>query len=199
MKRIDFWFSIGSTYSYLTVMRLHQVARETGAEIAWRPFNVREMMVAQDNIPFAKKPAKAAYMWRDIERRAAKYGHSPRLPAPYPLDNLALANQVALVGMAEGWGPVYVVESYKRWFEAGEMAGSEPNLSTSIAAAGEDPDRVLARAESAEMVEALVHETAVATDLGLFGVPAFVVEGELFWGDDRLDDALSWAREGRVV
>ena len=79
------------------------------------------------------------------------------------------------------------------------MAGSEPNLSASIAAAGEDPDRVLARAESEEIVEALVHQTAVATDLGLFGVPSFVVEGELFWGDDRLDDALSWAREGRVV
>ncbi len=111
MQHIDFWFSIGSIYSCLTGMRLGDVARATGAAFTWRPFNVREMMIAQDNIPFAKKPAKTAYMWRDIARRAAKYGLAAQLPAPYPLDNLALANQVALVGMAEGWGAACVVET----------------------------------------------------------------------------------------
>ena len=199
MKPIDFWFSIGSTYSFLTVMRLDAVARETGGRFTWRPFNVREMMIAQENIPFANKPAKSAYMWRDIERRCGRYGLEARLPAPYPLDNLALANQVALVGMAEGWGKAYVIETYRRWFQEGQMAGSEPNLSASIVAVGQEPDRVLARAESDETVGALAEATAEAARLGLFGVPAFVVEGELFWGDDRLDDAISWAREGCVV
>ncbi len=199
MKQIDFWFSIGSTYTYLTVMRLDAVAQETGADFTWRPFNVREMMNAQDNIPFAKKPAKATYMWRDIERRCAKYGLAARLPVPYPLDNLALANQVALIGMSEGWGRVYVIETYRRWFQEGQMAGNEPNLSASLRAAGQDPDRVLPLAESRATVTALAEATDEAARLGLFGVPSFVVEGELFWGDDRLDDALSWAREGRVV
>ncbi|WP_369596659.1 DsbA family protein [Maritimibacter sp. HL-12] len=150
-------------------------------------------------MPFAKKPAKAAYMWRDIARRAEAYGLTPMLPAPYPLDNLALANQVALVGMREGWGKAYVIETYRSWFEQGEPAGSEPNLSQSLAAVGQDPDRVIAQAESDEGIAALAAETAEAVRLGLFGVPAFVVEGELFWGDDRLDDAISWAREGRVI
>lgn len=199
MKQIDFWFSIGSTYTFLTVMRLGEVAREASAAFTWRPFNVREMMIAQDNIPFARKPAKAAYMWRDIERRCDKYGLDARLPAPYPLDNLALANQVALVGMEEGWGETYVIETYRRWFRDGQMAGSEPNLSASIRVTGEDPDRVLALAEDEHHVAALSGATATATALGLFGVPSFVVGEEVFWGDDRLDDAISWAREGRVV
>lgn len=138
-------------------------------------------------------------MWRDIARRAEAYGLTPMLPAPYPLDNLALANQVALVGMREGWGKAYVIETYRSWFEQGEPAGSEPNLSQSLAAVGQDPDRVIAQAESDEGIAALAAETAEAVRLGLFGVPAFVVEGELFWGDDRLDDAISWAREGRVI
>jgi len=181
------------------VMRLDAVARDTGATFNWRPFNVREMMMAQNNIPFANKPAKAAYMWRDIERRAAKYGLSPKLPAPYPLENLALANQVALVGMDEGWGVLYVIETYRRWFEQGEPAGNEPNLSASLVAAGQDPARVLALAESEEGVAALAAATAKAEGLGLFGVPAFVVDGEVFWGDDRLEDAISWAKAGRVV
>jgi len=81
---IDFWFSIGSTYSYLTVMRLAEVAAATGIDFVWRPFNVRAIMIAQNNIPFANKPVKAAYMWRDIARHAAKYGLSPNSPHPIP-------------------------------------------------------------------------------------------------------------------
>lgn len=199
MKDIDFWFSIGSTYSYLTIMRLDAVAEREGVRFNWRPFNVREMMIEQDNIPFAKKPAKAAYMWRDLERRCGKYGLTAALPAPYPLDFLALANQVALVGMEEGWGRHYVIETYKRWFQQGQMAGSEPNLSSSLVAVGQDPERVLRLAESDQTLAALEKATREAVALGLFGVPSFVVGAELFWGDDRLDDAISWARGGRVI
>jgi 2-hydroxychromene-2-carboxylate isomerase len=67
---MDFWFSIGSTYSYLSVMRLDRVEQETGVVFNWRPFNVREIMLEMDNIPFRTKPLKLACMWRDIERRA---------------------------------------------------------------------------------------------------------------------------------
>src|SRR5690606_38354072 len=129
---------IGSTYSYLSVKRLPKVAAETGIDFRWRPFNVRAIMREMENIPFANKPVKAAYMWRDVERRAAMYGLGPRLPAPYPIKELELANQVALIGMEGGWGEAYVIAAYEGWFERGEPAGSEPNLSTAIAAAGQD-------------------------------------------------------------
>ncbi len=82
MKPIDFWFSIGSTYTYLSVMRLMNVEEETGISFEWRPFSVRAIMIKMDNIPFAKKPIKASYMWRDIERRARKYGLDATPPAP---------------------------------------------------------------------------------------------------------------------
>jgi 2-hydroxychromene-2-carboxylate isomerase len=104
MPKIDFWFSIGSTYSYLTVMRLAEVEIATGVSFRWRPFNVRRVMIEQNNVPFKDKPVKTAYMWRDIERRAHRYGLSPTLPAPYPLPGLVLANQVATLGVEEGSG-----------------------------------------------------------------------------------------------
>lgn len=198
MGRIDFWFSIGSTYSYLSVMRLGRVAAETGIDFVWRPFNVRTIMVAQNNIPFSNKPVKAAYMWRDIARRAGKYGLSPRLPAPYPIVDLPLANQVALLGMREGWGKDYVTETYRLWFEEGEVAGADPNLSRALLAAGQDPTDVLDRASGDAAVAALVEETEQAMSRGIFGSPSFFVDGEVFWGDDRFDDAISWARDGRV-
>lgn len=198
MKPVDFWFSIGSTYSCLTVLRLAEYSARTGATINWRPFNVRAIMQAQDNIPFAGKPVKAAYMWRDIARRAQLHGLRVDLPAPYPLNNLPLANQVAIVGAAEGWCEAYTVETYKLWFGEGLPAGNEPNLSRALTAIGQDPARVIALAEAPQTVAALEQATAQAEALGVFGAPSFVVGAEVFWGDDRLDDAVAWAREGRL-
>lgn len=192
MATIDFWFSIGSTYSYLSVMRLPQVAASTGIGFRWRPFNVRAIMREMENIPFANKPAKAAYMWRDVARRAAMHGLAPRLPAPYPLAELELANRVAAIGMAEGWGETYVRAAYVGWFERGEPAGSEPNVSAAIAVAGQEPSAILERANGPQGVDALAAATDEARALGIFGSPTFVVDGELFWGDDRLEDAVAW-------
>jgi 2-hydroxychromene-2-carboxylate isomerase len=100
--------------------------------------------------------------------------------------------------MREGWGTAYVRETYRLWFEEGVVAGADPNLSRAIAAAGQEPAAVLARATSEEAVDALAQETEEAMTLGIFGSPSFVVDGEVFWGDDRLDDAISWAQDGRV-
>ena len=198
MKPIDFWFSIGSTYTCLTVLRLSAYAATHGVTVTWRPFNVRTILLEQNNIPFANKPVKAAYMWRDIERRAGKYGLSLKLPAPYPLEHLPLANQVTLLRMQEGWGKDYAIATYQRWFRQGEPAGSEPNLSNSLHEIGEDPDRVIAASQSTVICDALAAETELAKSIGIFGAPSFVVAGEVFWGDDRLDDAVSWARHGRA-
>lgn len=199
MAQLDFWYSIGSTYSYLTVMRMGDYAERHGLEVCWRPFDVRHIMVTQNNIPFRDKPVKTAYMWRDMERRAERYGLPIRVPAPYPLPNLPLANQVALLGMAEGWGEAYTVETYRRWFQQGQEAGSEPNLSDSLRAAGQDPGDVLPRAQSDAAKAALARETATAQALGVFGSPSFVVGTEVFWGDDRLDDAAEWALRGKLA
>jgi len=199
MKSIDFWFSIGSTYTCLTVMRLPAYAREHGLTFNWQPFNVRTILVEQNNIPFAGKPVKAAYMWRDIERRAGKYRLSVKVPAPYPLEHLPLANQVAFFGMQEGWGQDYVVATYRRWFRDGQPAGSEPNLSECLREIGQDPGRVIEAATSPAIEDGLASETERAKRLGVFGAPSFVVDGEVFWGDDRLEDAVSWSLTGRVA
>ncbi|MTI03709.1 2-hydroxychromene-2-carboxylate isomerase [Roseibium sp. RKSG952] len=199
MPEIDFWFSIGSTYSFLTVMRLDEWCREHETTVNWRPFNVRTVMADQQNTPFAGKPIKSAYMWRDIERRAAKYHIHANLPAPYPISDLALSNQVALLGMREGWGKDFTQTLYRIWFEEGMEAGGENAVSEALFRCQQDPRLMLSRARSPEIEEALETETAKATDLGVFGAPSFVVRGEVFWGDDRLDDAFSWSRVGHVV
>lgn len=199
MADIDFWYSIGSTYSFLTIMRLDAWCEENDATVTWRPFNVRAVMSEQRNIPFAGKPVKSAYMWRDIQRRASKYHIHARLPAPYPISDLELANQVALLGMSEGWGKGFTQALYRIWFEEGVEAGSEQAISEALFRCQQDPLPVLARARTPQAEAALKAETDTAIRLGIFGAPSFVVGGEVFWGDDRLEDALSWAQVGHVV
>ena len=103
MTSFDFWFSIGSTYTYLTVERIGDLARENGIDVQWRPFSVRALMQEMNNIPFAGKPAKERYMWRDLERRAARQGADISLPITYPLPDFDRANRVAIVAQQEGW------------------------------------------------------------------------------------------------
>src|SRR5690242_7247108 len=182
--QIDFWFTMGSTYSYLTVMRLPDLQKSKGISFRWRPFHLLILLKEMNHVPFADKPAKSAYMWRDIERRAAMYCIPAKLPAPYPVADSELANRVAIVGMREGWGIDYVRAAYRRWFQFGEENGSDPNLLNSLGEIGQDPQRVLSVADRRESKAALLAETNEARSLGIFGSPTFVVGRELFWGDD---------------
>ncbi len=191
---IDFWVSIGSTYSYLTVMRLSAVEQETGVKFRWRPFSVRAIMIEQKNIPFVGKPVKLAYMWRDIERRARARGLDPRVPAPYPLKEFDLANRVAIVGDAEDWCADYVRAVYRHWFHLSHEPGLEPGLSDALSEIGQNPARVVEAAKSEEIGERYKAATEEAKSLGVFGSPTFVVDGEVFWGDDRVDDAIRWSK-----
>jgi 2-hydroxychromene-2-carboxylate isomerase len=195
---IDFWFTMGSTYSYLSVSRLADVERSTGVTFRWRPFHLLIILQEMKHIPFADKPTKSAYMWRDIERRAAMYGVPVKLPVPYPAKQSVVANLVTIAGMHESWGPDFVRAAYRRWFQRGDETGSEPNVSESLHDIGQEPKRVLALANSENTKATLTAETDAARELGIFGSPTFAVGRELFWGDDRLADAISWCRFGRV-
>ena len=195
MKPIDFWFSIGSTYTYLTVTRLQEVEQQTGATFNWRPFSVRAIMQAMNNVPFKGKPAKEQYMWRDLERRASGYGIPIQLPVEYPLEHFDRANRVAIVAHQEGWCDVYVRKTYQLWFNGGPAAGSDDNLAQSLEQTGQSVERVLQLASSDETEDAYVTATSEAQTLGIFGSPSFIVDSrELFWGDDRLEDAIAYAR-----
>jgi 2-hydroxychromene-2-carboxylate isomerase len=116
-----------------------------------------------------------------------------------PAKNPRLANCVAIVGVQEGWDERFIQAAYRRWFQLGQETGSDPNLTESLREAGQEPQRVLERAQSDETARILEAETNQARALGSFCGPNFVVGGELFWGDDRLEDAVSWLRYGREV
>ena len=196
MNEVDFWFSIGSTYTYLAVNRLSEVSKKEDIKFNWYPFSVRKIMMDMDNIPFTppSKKIKSDYMWRDIERRAKFYGFEAKVPAPYPLKEFDLANQIAILGMNEGWGIDYVTSTYKRWFQLGKEPATEPNITEILQELNLDKEDTLNKAQSSEINNQYLDNTDKAYKNGVFGSPTFIYEGEVFWGDDRLDDCIKWIK-----
>ena len=130
MSNIDFYFSIGSTYTNLTVTRIIDVENKYQVKFNWKPFSVRAIMKEMNNIPLPKEMMnKVNYMWRDIERRAEGYGFFAKTPVPYPLSEFDLANQIAILGLEKDWGIDYIRLTYKKWFQEGKEPAIEPSIS----------------------------------------------------------------------
>jgi 2-hydroxychromene-2-carboxylate isomerase len=193
MKHIDFFYFFGSGYAYLSVMRIGKMASEAGVTVRWRPFNVRPLM-AENNIALRTQAAKVSYMWRDVERRAATHAIPFVKPPVWPTDPDLLANLVGIVAAEGGWCEAYTVASFRAWYLEGMALGNPATFEHVLRQLGHDPSRIIAEARTERVAEIFRRETDVARKHGVFGSPSFVVDGEMFWGDDRLEEALAWAQ-----
>ena len=198
---LDFWFEFASTYSYPAAMRIAPLARDAGVAVRFRPFLLGPIFKAQgwDTSPFNLYPAKGRNMWRDLERICADLDLPFRRPDPFPQISITAA-RVALVGLADAWGEDFCRAVYRAEFGEGRRIDDPKLLAGLLAELGVDGGRVLAAVQSPEIKDALRRQTEEAQGLGLFGAPSFVTEdGELFWGNDRLTQALAWAQRIHAV
>lgn len=195
-RKIELWLEYASTYSYLTVTRIGALARGRGVEIDWQPFWLYPVREQQGlPAPFPEGSARANYMWRDLERRALHLGIPFRRPEVYPFRSVGIA-RIALVGAREGWCAAFTQTAFRLHWTEGIPMTAEENVKAALASAGQDPARVLPLAESGDNKDALKRQAERAIARGIFGAPSFVVDGELFWGDDRLEAALEHAVHG---
>ena len=194
MADVDFFFSIGSTYTYLSVTRILDIEKKHQIKFNWKPFSVREIMKEMNNIPFPKdKINKVNYMWRDIERRAEGYGFFAKTPVPYPLSEFDLANQIAILGIEKEWGVNFVIQTYKKWFQEKKEPAIEPSISEVCEELGLIKDDIINDAQTEIVKNKYKQNTNLAREYKIFGSPSFVVNNELFWGDDRMEDAIKWS------
>lgn len=197
MARLTFWFEFASTYSYLAAARIDPLAEAAGVEVTWRPFLLGPIFRDQgwQTSPFNVYLAKGRNMWRDMERQAQKYG-LPRLTRPpeFPQNSL-LAARLATLGVQDAWGPDFVRSVYTAQFAEGLDIADSAVLAARLDALGLDGGALVERVKSDQGVkEQLRANTEHAVDLGIYGAPSFTTDdGELFWGNDRLEDALGWA------
>ena len=194
---LTFWYEFASTYSYPAAFRVARAAAEAGVEVAWRPFLLGPIFRDQgmDTSPFITYPAKGRYMWRDVARLCAAESLAFRRPSEMPRNSLHAA-RIALLGQDEGWGPAFARAVYRANLaddadiaDLDVLAGILESLD--LPAAG-----LIASSREPGTKDRLKAQTAEAAALGIFGSPSYTVAEELFWGGDRLDQALAWARGG---
>src|SRR5262245_27237130 len=195
---LDFWFDFASTYSYPAAIRIGRLAAEANVEVRFRPFLLGPIFKAQgwDTSPFNLYPAKGRNMWRDLERLCEDQGLPFRKPEPFPQNSL-LPARVAVAGMDQGWGEAFCVAVYRAQFADGQRIDDPATLSAILASLRIDAKAALDLAQSDANKLRLRTETEEAQRLGVFGAPTFTTTGgELFWGNDRLEQALRWANKG---
>ncbi len=187
MPKLEFWYDFASSYSYLAAMRIDALAEAAGVDIAYRPFLLGPIFKAQGltTSPFVANPAKGNYMARDIARIS--------VPEPFPAHSLAAA-RIGMVAEEEGWISPFTRAVFATEFADRADIAAPETLTRIVSQLGHDPARVMARTGVDEVKSALRARTEAAASKGIFGAPTFITEdGELFWGDDRLEDALAWA------
>ncbi len=192
---LEFWYEFASTYSYPAAMRVERLADAAGVEVRWRPFLLGPIFGAQgwNDSPFNIYPAKGKYMWRDLERICTAEDLPLTLPpVRFPQNGLKAA-RLALAGEAEGWAPAFTRGVYLANFAKQKDIADDATLVEILKSVGAAPEAAVAAANAPENKERLKRQTEEAVARGLFGAPSFTVGNELFWGNDRLEDAIAWA------
>jgi 2-hydroxychromene-2-carboxylate isomerase len=195
MAHAEFWYEFASSYSYPAAMRVEAVAAERGVALVWRPFLLGPLFAAQGwrDSPFNLYPVKGRYMWRDVERICGALGLPLARPDPFPQNGL-LAARVALA-LDDALRPSFSRAVYRAEFGQGRPIDAPATLGALLAEIGVAPEPPLARAVEDANKAALKAQTARAMALGLPGAPCLTTpDGEVFWGNDRLEQGLDWAR-----
>lgn len=191
----EFWYDFASTYSYLAAMRIERMAEDAGVSVLWRPFLLGPLFKAQglETSPFNIFPDKGRYMWRDMEREAARLGLPFYRPKTFPQNSL-LAARIALLGTETGWTPVFTKAVYTAEFGECRDIFDPEVLAAILTDLGLDAGAVMAEAVTDTNKTRLRRVGEDAKARGLFGSPTFIAEdGEVFWGNDRLEQGLDWA------
>jgi 2-hydroxychromene-2-carboxylate isomerase len=198
--QIEFWFEFASTYSYPAAFAVEERAKARGVRVVWRAFLLAPIFGAQGmkDSPFNIYPVKGAYMWRDLARICAHQGLPLRKPSAFPRNGL-LAARIACRFANENWCPEFVRSVYAANFRDDREISSPEVIAGIVEQLGLKPEAILTDAQTQPAKDALRAQTERAISLGIFGAPTFAVDGELFWGGDRLEHALDWALGNRAV
>lgn len=199
-SEIEFWFEFGSNYSYLSVMRIEDEARRWGVRIVWKPFLLGPIFRAlgMENSPFVLQKEKGAYVWRDMIRQCHKYGLQWRQPSVFPRLGV-LPLRVVLLGGDQPWVGAFSRRVMELNFVKDEDINHPDRIAPILTELGLPTADILAQAQSEPTKALLREQTEQARSKGIFGAPTFFVGTEMFWGNDRLDDALLFATERKSL
>lgn len=199
MNIIEVWYEFGSNYSYLSVNRIGDLARSRGVAIKWEPFLLGPVFksLGWETSPFILQEQKGRYVWKDMQRQCAKFGLAWNRPSTFPRRAL-LPMRVAVLGKDQRWIETFSKRMMELNFVEDVDIDSVEVVSQVLKNLGVEAATTIEQAQSDANKQKLKDQTERALTLGVFGGPTFFVNGEMFWGNDRLDDAMEYAARGRV-
>lgn len=195
-RTIEFWFDFASPYARISAARIERLAAPHGIAVTWRPFLIGPLLAKRPGqaSPFQNAaPAQARYRRRDVERLCADEGLPLTWPSTYPRGSL-LATRIALIGARQGWVADFARAVFEANFAEDRDIGAPEIVADLLRARGLPAEALIAEAGTDAVKQALKAAVAEAEAHGLFGTPSFRVGDELFWGNDRLEQAIAWAR-----
>ncbi len=194
---IEFYFDFSSPYGYLASERIDAIAARHGRDVAWRPYLMGVAMKVTGSSPVVDRPMLGAYSRRDMERSARRLEVPFEFPEPFPIPTVAACRAVYWMEQAdEGAARPLAQALYRAYFVDGRNI-SEPDVVADVAAdSGTGRDALLAGIQEPAIKERLKEVTNDAVERGIFGSPFFMVDGEPFWGHDRMDEVDHWLETG---
>jgi len=187
MPRVTFYFDLGSPYAYLAAERLPALLAEP---VEWQPLSLGGLfkLTGRGSWALAGAARRQAGM-AEIERRAQRYGMPPiHWPDPWP-SNYLMAMRAATFAFARGLGREFTLCAFRHAFQFGRDLGVPAHVLEAAELAGLDRGEVEAGTRADRTKQALRSATEAAWELGVIGVPTIAIDGEVFWGDDRIEDA----------
>ncbi|MNO46846.1 2-hydroxychromene-2-carboxylate isomerase [compost metagenome] len=187
-RTVEFFFDFGSPTSYLAYTQLPKICAETGANLVYRPILLGGVFQATGNASPVEIPAKGRYMLADMQRFAARYGVPLKMNPAFPLNTLLLMRGAVAMQLRQPERfAAYVEAIYRAMWVDQRNLGDPAELGAVLAAAGFDPEELLALTAEPEIKEALKSATEEAVRRGAFGAPTMFVGEKMFFGQDRLD------------
>jgi 2-hydroxychromene-2-carboxylate isomerase len=193
-NKVELWFDFGSNYSYPAMMRAQALASQHGVELVLKPFLLGPIFrsFGWENSPFVLQKLKGDYTWRDMERQCAKYGLPWTRPTTFPRRAL-LPLRVALLNADQPWVWEFCKQVMHANFVLDRDIDNELIVTEILASLALPAASLVAAAQSEQTKTALRAQTEQAASRGVFGAPTMFVGDEMFWGNDRLDDAIAFA------
>lgn len=185
---IDFYFDFSSAYSYVGQHRIRKLVEDHDVTVHWKPIALGAILKALGHMPPTPDSAKGAYIWRDVERSAAEWGLPCNWPKPFPFNSIPAARVFYLLaGKDEDVAQRWAVAVFETAYGQGRDC-SDPAVLVDVAGTlGLDTEGLMEGTADDAIKQRLKDVTAEASDRGVFGTPAYYLDGELYWGADRVD------------
>jgi len=191
---IEIWFDFGSNYSYLSVMRIEELSKTAGCQVAWRPFLLGPIFksIGWETSPFILQKLKGEHMWIDMVRQCKKYNLPWAKPTVFPR-KAVLPLRVVAFAVDTSWVAEFCRIIMLKNFAEDEDISDPLVIESVLEQIGLCGSEIIQKSLEPENKLKLRHFTETAQELGIFGGPTFFVGNEMFWGNDRLEDAIEFA------